>query len=80
MRPFPHRVWFRELVASRGGRGLGVDVWTCIALAVLLATPAVAAVHPVPLDKNTDALPNALSATRIRPKVSLYIPPWPRAV
>ena len=55
MRPFPHRVWFRELVASRGGRGLGVDVWTCIALAVLLATPAVAAVHPVPLDKNTDA-------------------------
>jgi len=55
MRPFPHRGWFRKMAASRGGCGLGVDVWICIVLAALLATPAAAAVHPVPLDKNTDA-------------------------
>src|ERR1035437_4738262 len=55
MKLLPHRVWFRKTVANQGRRGFGADVLTCIALVVLMATRAAAAVHPVPLDKNTDA-------------------------
>lgn len=55
MKLLPHRVWFRKTVANQGRRGFGADVLTCIALVVLMATRASAAVHPVPLDKNTDA-------------------------
>jgi predicted CXXCH cytochrome family protein len=55
MKLLPHRVWFRKTVANQGRRGFGADVLTCIALVVLMATRTAAAVHPVPLDKNTDA-------------------------
>jgi predicted CXXCH cytochrome family protein len=50
----PHRIWFRKMAALRGGRKRGTGVWVCIALAALLVTRAGAAVHPVPLDKDTD--------------------------
>jgi predicted CXXCH cytochrome family protein len=50
------KTWFRKTtVANRGGRSLGLDVVLFFALAALLGSRAIAAVHPVPLDKNTDA-------------------------
>jgi predicted CXXCH cytochrome family protein len=49
-----HRVWSRKTAARPGCRHLGMDAWICIALFALTATRAAAAVHPVPLDKNTD--------------------------
>jgi predicted CXXCH cytochrome family protein len=55
MRLLPHRVWFPGTIANRAGREPGIPVWTCIALAALLAARASAAVHPVPLDPKTDA-------------------------
>src|ERR1035441_10291523 len=55
MKLVPHRVWLRKTAARHSGIKLGIDVWICMALVVLLATRASAAVHPVPLDKNTDS-------------------------
>jgi predicted CXXCH cytochrome family protein len=55
MRLLPHRVWFRKAAANHGVRERGMHVWIGIALCALLATRAAAEVHPVPLDKNTDA-------------------------
>jgi predicted CXXCH cytochrome family protein len=55
MRFLPHPVWFRRTTAQPGGCQLGRSVWVCIALFALLIMRAGAAVHPVPLDKNTDA-------------------------
>jgi len=47
------RVWFGEMMgrSSKSGRYAGL----CVVLLVLLAGRAQAAVHPVPLDKNTDS-------------------------
>ncbi|MGA3079882.1 MAG: cytochrome c3 family protein, partial [Terracidiphilus sp.] len=50
----PHRVWFRKATDLHGSRRPGMGVWICIVLAALLGTRAEAAVHPVPLDKDTD--------------------------
>ncbi len=55
MRLLSHRVWFRKAAAIHGVREQGLHVWIGIALCALLATRAAAEVHPVPLDKNTDA-------------------------
>jgi predicted CXXCH cytochrome family protein len=55
MRLFPHRVWSRQAAAEHSGRTRGVGALIYIAVAALLAVRAGAAVHPVPLDKNTDA-------------------------
>jgi predicted CXXCH cytochrome family protein len=55
MRVLPHPAGFARSCAKSGGRRLGFGVWACIALLVLLTPRARAAVHPVPLDKNTDA-------------------------
>jgi predicted CXXCH cytochrome family protein len=49
------RVWFPKTVANHGGRALGIHLCMGIALAALLTPRASAAVHPVPLDKNTDS-------------------------
>jgi len=50
-----HRVRYRKTAVHQGIGGLGFGIWTSIALLALAALPAGAAVHPVPLDKNTDA-------------------------
>ena len=55
MRFLPHPVWFRKTAAQPGCRVVARCVWLCIALLALFATRAGAAVHPVPLDQNTDA-------------------------
>jgi len=55
MRFLPHPVWFRKTAAQPGCRVVARCVWLCIALLALFATRAGAAVHPVPLDKYTDA-------------------------
>ena len=55
MRLLAHRIWFRKRVANHGGRALGIDVLILFAMMALLLSRADAAVHPVPLDKNTDA-------------------------
>ena len=55
MRLLPPRSWFRRTVAHLGGCHPGMPIWILSALILLLAPHANAAVHPVPLDKNTDA-------------------------
>ncbi len=52
MNLLPHSTWFRTLHRHHTP---GRDVWFCIAFLVVLAAPALAAVHPVPLEPNTDA-------------------------
>jgi predicted CXXCH cytochrome family protein len=49
------RVSFCKKVTNRGDRVLRLSAWICIALAALVTRPANAAVHPVPLDKNTNS-------------------------
>ena len=58
---FPHgvgmkrvltRVWFGEMI-GRAGR-FGKSAGLCVVLLAMLAGRSQAAVHPVPLDKNTD--------------------------
>ena len=51
----PHRVRFRKPVANASRRKPGISVWIWIVPFALLAARAFAAVHPVPLDKNTDS-------------------------
>ena len=55
MRRLPHRVEFTTKGAPASACRLGRTLWIAIALVALLALRASAAVHPVPLDKNTDA-------------------------
>jgi predicted CXXCH cytochrome family protein len=55
VRLLAHRIWFRKKVANHGDLALGIDVLIFFALIALLLSRAAAAVHPVPLDKNTDA-------------------------
>ena len=56
MRLFLHRIWFRKSVANRSGRHSALIVWIySLPWSHLLPMRASAAVHPVPLDKNTDA-------------------------
>ncbi len=52
---FPRRVSLHGRVAHLCGRKAGIYLWICLALIALPAPRARAAVHPVPLDKNTDA-------------------------
>jgi len=52
---FSHPVWFRKAGTPKGAPRLACHIWLCIALFALCAARASAAVHPVPLDKNTDA-------------------------
>jgi predicted CXXCH cytochrome family protein len=54
MRLLPIRV-ASGLLSGRGSCRPGFAIWIGAALLALLATPAHAAVHPVPLDKNVDA-------------------------
>ncbi len=49
----PDRGWIGRGVGNAGILGWGGKI--CLALMVLVTLPAMAAVHPVPLDKNTDA-------------------------
>jgi predicted CXXCH cytochrome family protein len=53
MRSLFPRFWFRTAAAHRGGRAFVRTLWTLIAVLALFATRASAAVHPVPLDKDT---------------------------
>jgi predicted CXXCH cytochrome family protein len=55
VRLLPHRMWFPKNVAKCGGHALGVDVLIFFALIALLLSRANAAVHPVPLEKDTPA-------------------------
>ncbi len=55
MRLLPPRVCFTGTAPRHAGCTLGRTLRISIALFALLATRASAAVHPVPLDKNTDA-------------------------
>ncbi|MGA8730232.1 MAG: hypothetical protein WB608_15875, partial [Terracidiphilus sp.] len=54
MRGCRYCILIKKAVARRG-RGLGIHVSILFALIGLLSARAVAEVHPVPLDKNTDA-------------------------
>ena len=54
VRLLPHRIWFRKAAAQRGRRP-GMHILILIALVGLLGARANAEIHPVPLDKNTDA-------------------------
>ena len=55
MKLLPHRNRFGQTDARPGGCHVGMHAWVLIALILLLPARADAAVHPVPLDKNTDA-------------------------
>jgi predicted CXXCH cytochrome family protein len=55
MRLLPQRACFTKTVIDHIGARFGVPLWICLALATLLTPRVFAAVHPVPLDKNTDA-------------------------
>jgi len=55
VRPIPRRTGFSKTVANRGLHRPAFEVLIFFALIALLTTRASAAVHPVPLDKNTDA-------------------------
>ncbi len=55
MRLFPNRAGFREPITNRAGRMIRIQFWLCLVLFAMLAPRAVADVHPVPLDKNTDS-------------------------
>src|SRR5580765_2500806 len=55
MNLFPHRTWFCGVVAGRKRHFSRLGGMVCAGLLMLFAMRAVAAVHPVPLDKNTDA-------------------------
>ncbi len=50
----PSRVWVRHTAANRMARKQVIGVSICAAILALFAFPAIAEVHPVPLDKNTD--------------------------
>jgi predicted CXXCH cytochrome family protein len=54
MKLLPHRAWICRSAALRR-HGFGAFLWTCLMLAAMFPAPAGAAVHPVPLDKNTDS-------------------------
>jgi predicted CXXCH cytochrome family protein len=51
----PHSVRFRKSVANGPRREPRISAWIWLAAISMLATRSFAAVHPVPLDKNTDA-------------------------
>jgi len=55
MRLFPCRAYFRRVFADFQLPVSGLGGAVCVWLSMMLALPAIAAVHPVPLDKNTDA-------------------------
>ena len=55
MKLFPRRARFRRVVAGPERRWSRLGGMVGVVLMLLLATRAMAAVHPVPLDKNTDA-------------------------
>jgi hypothetical protein len=55
MKLFPRRAWFCRVVAGQYIRLFRLGGMVCVGLMMLLAMPVRAAVHPVPLDKNTDA-------------------------
>jgi len=54
MKLVPLPVWSRRTAAQSSGPKYACYLWICIALLVLPAIRTFAAVHPVPLDKNTD--------------------------
>jgi hypothetical protein len=54
MKLFPRRAWFYRLVTGLSCRSFRLGGMLSVLLVLLLATRATAAVHPVPLDKNTD--------------------------
>jgi predicted CXXCH cytochrome family protein len=53
MKSFRRSGWFHG--ALKGRRPASFGIWIAMACAVLMSMPAMAAVHPVPLDKNTDS-------------------------
>jgi predicted CXXCH cytochrome family protein len=55
MRLFPCRAYFRRVFADFQLPVSELGGAVCVWLSMMLALPAIAAVHPVPLDKNTDA-------------------------
>jgi predicted CXXCH cytochrome family protein len=55
VRLFPHRIWFRKQIASKGDQPFTIAGLILFLLSALLVPPAYTAVHPVPLDKNVDA-------------------------
>jgi len=55
MKLFPRRAWFCRVVDGLKCRRSQLGALVCVGLMMLLAMRATAAVHPVPLDKNTDA-------------------------
>ena len=55
MKLFPRRTWFCRVVAGQERRCLRAGRLGLRWSDVVLAMRAMAAVHPVPLDKNTDA-------------------------
>jgi predicted CXXCH cytochrome family protein len=55
VKPLIHRIRPYKTMVSHGDRKLAVYVGILVALLALLPRHAAAAVHPVPLDKNTDA-------------------------
>ena len=61
MRLFPYCVWFRRTAGAPLRRKSGLSGLSslpglmCLGVMMLFATRATAAVHPVPLDKNTDS-------------------------
>src|SRR6266568_7308380 len=54
LRPLLHRIWLRRTFADCGRHPV-IHAWILIVLFALFATRVHAAVHPVPLDKNTPA-------------------------
>jgi len=54
MKLFPRRAWFRRVVVGQESPLSLLGGLVCVSLMLLLAMRATAAVHPVPLDKNTD--------------------------
>ena len=50
-----HPLGSRAAIATQKRRRSGIDIWICVALFALGAMRASAAVHPFPLEQNTDA-------------------------
>jgi predicted CXXCH cytochrome family protein len=55
MKLFPRRAWFCRVADGLERRWSRLGGTVCVGLMMLLAMRTMAAVHPVPLDKNTDA-------------------------
>ena len=55
MRQLLHRISYHRALANLRGRKTAIQAWIGIVLFALLATRAIAAVHPVPLDPKADA-------------------------